>query len=98
MVGSSFSEYALSIPRREFAHNARSEAEVQRQLQNFDESQSIGQYESLLEKVNMILPILSLDPRVEDVSDPVLWHTDLHLGNISVSPDEPGIIEGIIDW
>lgn len=46
----------------------------------------------------MIIPILSLDPRVEDVSDPVLWHTELHLGNIFVSPDKPGINEGIIDW
>lgn len=46
----------------------------------------------------MVLPILSHDPRVADVSDPVVWHTDLHLGNIFVSPDEPAIIEGIIDW
>ena len=81
-----------------FAYNAISEAEVQRQLNYFDESQSIGQYESLLEKVNMVLPILLLDPRVHDVSDPVLWHSDLHLGNIFVSPDELGTIEGIIDW
>ena len=68
---------------------------MQRQLYDFEESQSIGEYESLLAKVNMILPTLS---SVQNVSGPVLWHTDLHLGNIFVSPDLPGTIEGIIDW
>jgi len=71
---------------------------VQRRLHSFDESQSIEEHSSLLEKVNMVLPILSHDPRVVDVSDPVVWHTDLHLGNIFVSPNEPDTIEGIIDW
>jgi hypothetical protein len=71
---------------------------VQRQLHSFDETQSIDEYESLLEKVDMVLPILSHEPNVVDVSDPVLWHTDLHLGNIFVSPNDPGVVEGIIDW
>lgn len=68
------------------------------QLHGFDESQSIEEYESLLHNVSKVLPILSQDPRVTAVSNPVVWHTDLHLGNILVSPDEPNIIEGIIDW
>ena len=71
---------------------------MQHQLHNFDESQSIDEYERLLEKVNMVLPILSHHPPVVDVSEPVVWHTDLHLGNIFVSPNESRIIEGIIDW
>lgn len=29
---------------------------------------------------------------------PVLWHTDLHMGNIYVSPDEPSRILSVIDW
>ncbi|KAL2859814.1 uncharacterized protein BJX67DRAFT_376029 [Aspergillus lucknowensis] len=91
-------EFALSTVQREFARIASSRAQVQRQLDNFDESQSIDDYESLLEKVNMALPTLSHDKRVLDVSESVLWHTDLHLGNIFVSLNEPGIVEGIIDW
>ncbi|KAE8357814.1 kinase-like domain-containing protein [Aspergillus caelatus] len=93
-----FSEYASSIVQREFAHIAKARDEVQRQLHNFDESQSIVEYENLLEKVNMILPVLSHDTRVTDVSNSVIWHTDLHLGNIFVSLNEPSIVEGIIDW
>ncbi|KAB8209894.1 hypothetical protein BDV34DRAFT_8536 [Aspergillus parasiticus] len=93
-----FSEYALSIVQREFAHIANAIAEVRGQLHNFDESQSIPEYETLLEKVKMILPVLSHDPRVTDVSESVIWHADLHLGNILVSLNEPCIVEGIIDW
>lgn len=44
------------------------------------------------------LPILSYDPRVVEAAGSILWHTDLHLGNIFVSSDDPTIIEGIIDW
>jgi hypothetical protein len=33
-----------------------------------------------------------------DVSDPVLWHTDLHLGNIFVLPGDPSTAQGIIGW
>ncbi|KAJ5573480.1 uncharacterized protein N7459_007907, partial [Penicillium hispanicum] len=93
-----FSQYASSIVQRELAHIANSGTEVQRQLHNFDESQSIDEYKILLERVSMVLPILSDEPRVIGASDPVMWHTDLHLGNIFVSPNEPSIIEGIIDW
>ncbi|CEL11354.1 hypothetical protein ASPCAL14457 [Aspergillus calidoustus] len=92
-----FPEYALSTVQRECARFAKSRAEVQRQLNNFDESQSTYEFKSLLEKMNMILLTLSHDQRVLDVSEPVIWHTDLHLGNIFVSPNEPGIIEGIIN-
>lgn len=69
---------------------------MQRRLLNSDESQSLDEYMILLEKVNIALPILSHDPRVKGASNP--GHTDLHLGNIFVSPDKPGIIEGIINW
>jgi hypothetical protein len=32
------------------------------------------------------------------VSKPVLWHTDLHMGNIYVSHDDPVKIVSFIDW
>lgn len=32
------------------------------------------------------------------MSNPILWHTDLHLGNIYVSEDEPTRMVSIIDW
>ncbi|KAL3448450.1 phosphotransferase family protein [Aspergillus insuetus] len=82
--GASLPEYALSAIERVFARITNAE--------------SIGGYRSLLERLRMVLPTLSHHKRVTDDSDPVLWHTDLHLGNIFVSPDKPSTIEGIIDW
>lgn len=34
----------------------------------------------------------------EKVSEPVLWHTDLHMGNIYVSEEDPANIVSLIDW
>jgi hypothetical protein len=34
----------------------------------------------------------------EFISFPVLWHTDLHVGNIIVKPDGTPDIVGVIDW
>jgi hypothetical protein len=60
--------------------------------------QSVKEYSLLLQKAREILSILSRDPRVVEAASSTLWHTDLHLGNIFVSSDDPTIIEGIIDW
>jgi hypothetical protein len=38
------------------------------------------------------------NPRLVNKSGAVLWHTNLHLGNIFVSPDDPTTIKAIIDW
>ncbi|KAF3000746.1 hypothetical protein E8E13_004170 [Curvularia kusanoi] len=35
---------------------------------------------------------------IQRFSEPVLWHTDLHMGNIYVSEDDPTQIVSIIDW
>jgi hypothetical protein len=37
-------------------------------------------------------------PPLQPFSRPILWHRDLHLGNIFVSPGDPTTIVGIIDW
>ncbi|KAL5335982.1 hypothetical protein BJX70DRAFT_390279 [Aspergillus crustosus] len=81
------SEYALSTVQREVSHIARFELEVQRELHAYNDSQTTAEYQTLLDK-----------NRVMKVSKPVLWHTDLHFGNIFVSPTNPTVIEGIIDW
>jgi len=39
------------------------------------------------------------DPKLlAKLSEPVLWHTDLHMGNIYVPEDEPTKITSLIDW
>lgn len=44
------------------------------------------------------MKVLHTNPTLVKCAKPVLWHTDLHLGNIYVSPDKPSQILSIIDW
>jgi len=49
---------------------------------------------ALLEKAADLMDIIPL----QKGSQPVLWHTDLHMGNIFVSESEPSKIVSLIDW
>lgn len=89
---------ALSTPHRELSQAENDRDEVQRHLNRFSDSQSVEEYCDLLRKSVLVLPVLSHDLRVLEAADSVIWHTDLHLGNIFVSPDDPTTIEGVIDW
>jgi Phosphotransferase enzyme family len=52
----------------------------------------------VLENLRNLISILASHPVIQRSSPAVLWHSDLHLGNIFVSTDDPTVIEGIIDW
>ncbi|KAL8966267.1 MAG: hypothetical protein Q9183_003448 [Haloplaca sp. 2 TL-2023] len=45
-----------------------------------------------------ILPFLAEWPALQQSAKPVLWHTDLHMGNIFVSETDHSQIVSIIDW
>jgi hypothetical protein len=55
---------------------------------------------SFLKAAMRMMEILESHPRLVSVSRPVLWHTDLHLGNIyiDISEDDHPRIASIIDW
>ncbi|EFR03064.1 hypothetical protein MGYG_06062 [Nannizzia gypsea CBS 118893] len=53
---------------------------------------------TMLENAMKIIPIVSVTPLLQRHSRPVLWHTDLHLGNIFVADENPTKILGLIDW
>jgi hypothetical protein len=51
--------------------------------------------------LNMAIEVMSrLDTGtiIDRFSQPVLWHTDLHMGNIFVSSEDPTNILSLIDW
>lgn len=50
----------------------------------------------LLEDFKLILPFIT--PQKEEGVAPVLWHGDLHAGNLFVDQDDPSKITSIIDW
>ncbi|EFE37825.1 hypothetical protein TRV_07482 [Trichophyton verrucosum HKI 0517] len=92
------SDFALSIPQKELALIAMERDRVQSLLNRFDTHQSVDEYSDLLQKATQVLPYLSKDLEVLKWSDSVIWHNDLHLGNIYISPDDPTKIQGVIDW
>ena len=44
------------------------------------------------------MPIIADNSKLLDNSQPIMWHTDLHMGNIFVSKDDPEEVTGFIDW
>ncbi|KAL4808136.1 phosphotransferase enzyme family protein [Aspergillus unguis] len=52
---------------------------------------------ALLEMVTGVMKRLDLNPVLAQVSQPTLWHTDLHMGNIFVDPADNSRITTLID-
>lgn len=52
----------------------------------------------LLNSVKEALPSIAKSTKLSNQTQPILWHTDLHMGNIFVSQDDPAVVTGIIDW
>jgi hypothetical protein len=42
--------------------------------------------------------MLVQDKRIQDAAVPTLLHADFHMKNIFVSPEDPIVITGLIDW
>lgn len=55
-------------------------------------------YRGLVESLTKLMQSIVHHPEVIVSSKPVLWHNDMHHGNIFVSPDDPTSLRGIIDW
>lgn len=61
----------------------------------------LGSYKEQIAVLRMTKDVIS---RLEEInfvnkaSEPVLWHTDLHMGNIFVAEDDPAVIVSLIDW
>ncbi|KAM5439426.1 hypothetical protein MferCBS31731_004522 [Microsporum ferrugineum] len=53
---------------------------------------------SLLEGAIRLMKLLDSNPTLAQCTRPALWHTDLHMGNIYVSPNNPSHILSLIDW
>lgn len=61
-------------------------------------SGSKEEHTEILKATSNLIPILAENPSLQQYSQPTLWHTDLHLGNIFVSDKDPTETVDIIDW
>ncbi|EGD94286.1 serine/threonine protein kinase [Trichophyton tonsurans CBS 112818] len=88
--------FGIAIARREIA----------RALQGLPPHPGTFYQGSCEEKVKLLDDVINLmrmlsstsHPVLAQLGKPVIWHTDLHMGNIYVSPDDPSQILSIIDW
>ncbi|KAG2415131.1 hypothetical protein HFD88_006322 [Aspergillus terreus] len=89
----SLSDLGTSIAKRELSRIGR---------QNLD-NQSMAHRGSpqeqacLLEIVVKLMELLDSHPILAQLAQPTLWHTDLHMGNIFVAPDNDSQITALID-
>lgn len=44
------------------------------------------------------MKLLDSHPTLTESAKPDIWHTDLHMGNICISPNKPSHILSLIDW
>ncbi|RAH76985.1 hypothetical protein BO86DRAFT_404132 [Aspergillus japonicus CBS 114.51] len=59
---------------------------------------SIQDQTQLLEAATSVFQLIDLRPLIGQSAQPTLWHTDLHMGNIFVAPDENSRIVSLIDF
>jgi hypothetical protein len=93
-LGSSLSSYGTMLVKREI-----------HRIQNIPRrNPSCPHYSSSSEKISLLQTAMtamkSLDAYapLTNHSQPRLWHTDLHMGNIFVSSQDPSKISSLIDW
>lgn len=90
----SLSELGISIAERELFL-------ISREAQNRHSIHSRGTFEQqsqLLEFTMAVMKLLDSNELLKKASQPTLWHTDLHMGNIFVNPEECSKIVSLIDF
>ncbi|EFR04208.1 protein kinase subdomain-containing protein [Nannizzia gypsea CBS 118893] len=91
----SLSEYGINIAKREISRIPTSAKDTRPYNRNRCADREIAD----LTKATTVFKILeSQHPELASISKPILWHTDLHSGNIFVSEQDPTQIVSIIDW
>lgn len=88
------SDYGVDLAKREIyrlSHKQRADNHPYRRDSADAEVADLTSAKTIMERLESSAKLVS-------VSNPILWHTDLHLGNIYVSEDEPTRMVSIIDW
>ncbi|KAI9750460.1 MAG: hypothetical protein M4579_006465 [Chaenotheca gracillima] len=94
LTGTTVADFATALMKRAMSHIQYHQFNDLKQK----DRESAEERAHLFEKLKKIIPILTAHPRIAQSCSSVLWHTDLHSGNIFVSSDDPTVIKGIIDW
>ena len=94
MTGENISSIGKAVVKREIAR-------IKERNSSLVSERPTTSTEDQLAVLNMAMEVMSkLDTAsiITRQSQPVLWHTDLHMGNIFVSPEDPTKVVSLIDW
>ncbi|KAK4965249.1 hypothetical protein LTR66_012158 [Elasticomyces elasticus] len=91
---SSLSAYGVALAKREISRIVRTPKQDPRPIPRGATSEQIF----LLETTINLMKVLEAHPPLARSAQPMLWHTDLHMGNIFVSDEDPSQILSFIDW
>lgn len=91
--GDTLSSFGISIAQRELIQI--SNGGPRNQLSFY--RGTVDQQTQLLEITMRLMKLLDSNELLRKVCQPTLWHADLHMGNIFVSPDESSKIVSLID-
>lgn len=92
--GYSISSYGISIAQRELFRISREG----QQCQSSYYKGTVDQQRQLLDVTVDLMKLLDSNDFLRTACQPTLWHTDLHMGNIFVAPDECSRIVSVIDF
>ncbi|KAJ5570619.1 uncharacterized protein N7459_010049 [Penicillium hispanicum] len=59
---------------------------------------ALQEHSLVLDMAKAIMSAVANNPKIRGQSQPTLWQTDLHMGNIFVAEDDPAKVTGFIDW
>ncbi|EEP81246.1 predicted protein [Uncinocarpus reesii 1704] len=92
---SSLSDYGCNLAKREIAKLFRQRRTDDRPYRRRSSEEEAN---DLLPAMKLVELLESRHTELSSLSRPILWHTDLHLGNIYVADNDPTQIVSIIDW
>lgn len=93
-TGTAISHLGISIARRELSQISSKRLERPSMFYQG----SVEEQAHLLESTISLMRMLDSHPTLMKSGQPTLWHTDLHMGNIYVAPNESSRIVSIIDF
>jgi hypothetical protein len=93
-LGTTLSDFGTALANREIERIKTASTKLMPSPPRGSTSEQIA----ALEMAKQVFSKLDSGTFFDRLSQPVLWHTDLHMGNIFVCNDDPTKIVSIIDW
>lgn len=93
-IGTTISDLGISIAKRELSQISSKRPDRPPMFYQG----TVKEQAHLLESTINLMRMLDSHPTLIKSGQPTLWHTDLHMGNIYVAPNESSQIVSMIDF